>query len=181
MENHHGTSFLPFLILLSFCCYGYSQIICEFTTIMWTNNFLSNSTSSLESCNVTNICCSTFAQHENITAISFASATKIAHIPNHIHLTMPNLRIFDASHNIITEIIDTNFRKLNYLEVINLSYNLIERIPKNIFDDSVALRIIHLGRRYFILIFFIHDICIVCDDLTMLIFSFFSHLQKTTK
>lgn len=123
--------------------HGCSQIVCEFNEIKF--NILTNSNISLQSCNVTNICCSSFEQHENITAISFTSDSKISYIPNQIYLTLPNLRIFNASKNVINEIIKSNFVKLNYLEVIDLSYNLLERIPKNVFDDSLALRMIHLG------------------------------------
>lgn len=151
-----ASSFI-FLVLFSLIGQRCAQIVCNFTVTTW--NFSLNE--SLSTCNVTNICCSNYDQHENVTAISFASNQKISYIPNEIFLTLPNLRIFDASKNAIGEIIKENFVKLKHLEVIDLSYNLIEKIPQHIFDDSLALRTIHLGEIDFICVIYSHSKCVI--------------------
>lgn len=142
MTRLRSSGYLYFTLLL-ILAKGHAQIVCNFTSS--TSNYSDTNETQHFTCTVSSLCCSNYDQHENVTAISFVSDEKFTYIPNQIFLTLPNLRIFDASNNTISEIIRDNFMKLTELEVINLSGNRLEKIPRDVFDDSLALLTVHLG------------------------------------
>ncbi|KAL4226999.1 Leucine-rich repeat serine/threonine-protein kinase 2 [Mactra antiquata] len=102
---------------------------------------------------------------------------KIKHIPDDLHLNMPNLHILDAAHNEIEQFPDTllqskslielrlgtnKIRELNLkyqnfsLEKLDLSWNQLKRLPED--EDGCNVRLFHNMR----------EICLAHNDLMAL-------------
>lgn len=81
----------------------------------------------------------------SVRAISFFKNSYIFYLPIDVSKSFPNLVAYEASETSINEISKVNFKNLRKLLFLDLSYNTIETIFSDTFEDLVELEILRLG------------------------------------
>lgn len=82
---------------------------------------------------------------EFVHGISFRNNTKLEYLPTNVFEKFPNLWIYDAQGCSLKLVEKLNFHKLFNLTAVDLSYNLIDHIPKDLFEDSTSIHIINIS------------------------------------
>lgn len=84
----------------------------------------------------------------SITALEFTRNRKISFLPIRVNKKFPNLLIYAASACGISEISKENFEDMIRLKSLWLSYNNIERIYSDTFEDLQSLENLFLRKIY---------------------------------
>lgn len=81
-----------------------------------------------------------------VHGISFRNNTKVSFLPEKVFGKFPNLLMYDAQGCSISFVDKDNFEKLFKLTAVDLSHNLIDHIPKDLFADSSDIQIIDMSK-----------------------------------
>lgn len=81
-----------------------------------------------------------------VHGISFRNNTKALFLPEKVYGKFPNLLIYDAQGCSISFVDNINFEKLFKLTAVDLSHNMIDHIPKDLFSDSSDIQIIDMSK-----------------------------------
>jgi len=80
--------------------------------------------------------------NDQIQAISFSENQDISYLPDKIYEKYQKVLMFAASSCKIVSVEKSNFEKLFNLTAVDLSDNLLQHIPKDLFQDSQHLQLI---------------------------------------
>jgi hypothetical protein len=83
----------------------------------------------------------------NLGALDLEGNKNIFFLSNSPNAIYPNLQAYAAWNCAIREISATNFRGLVRLKLLNLSYNQIETVGMDAFEDLKALRELYLRKK----------------------------------
>lgn len=84
---------------------------------------------------------------DKMAGIVFHGNKKIFFLPINAYEKFPKLLGYDALACSLTEISKQNFRGLNDLKVLRLSYNNINKIAADTFSDLVSLEVLKLSMK----------------------------------
>lgn len=82
---------------------------------------------------------------ESITGIFYQLNKKISYLPSQLHEIFPNLIALTAHRCSVKAVTRENFRNLNKLKGLWLSYNQIEKIYSDTFEDLISLETLDLS------------------------------------
>lgn len=85
-------------------------------------------------------------ENRNTNLLTFNGNRKIHFLPENIQGSFPNLKEIDANECSIKEISRQNFKHLKQLMKLKLRGNELVKIPKNCFEDLVALEVLDLRK-----------------------------------
>ena len=85
------------------------------------------------------------SRDESVERLDFSGNGKIKFLPIEVDEKIPNMIYFSAGRCSLTKISKANFKGLSKLRVLYLSYNKIEMIGSDVFEDLIALEEVFLG------------------------------------
>lgn len=87
-------------------------------------------------------------RNETIQGLEFFHNDKIQFLPERIAEKFPNLNFYDAMYCRVKKVSKINFQGLFKLTYVYLSYNKIEKLASDTFEDSIALKLLQLSKIY---------------------------------
>lgn len=86
----------------------------------------------------------------SINALSLSNNKRVFFLPIRVQEVFPNLVAYTASNCSLVKISKDNFQNLGSLRYLYMSYNNIDGIPGNTFEDLISLEFIFLGKNIFV-------------------------------
>lgn len=81
-------------------------------------------------------------------ALDFFQNKNVSYLPKHLRNTFPKLHQIHAKACSIKAIFSYNFKNLTMLTFLDLSYNQIERIESDSFNDLTSLEQLFLSKKF---------------------------------
>lgn len=85
---------------------------------------------------------------EHVHGINFSNNSKVLFLPEDLHEKFPSLLMYEARNCKVRSLNKLNFEKLTKLTAVDLSYNFIAHIPKDLFEDSLGIHVINFSMVY---------------------------------
>lgn len=95
----------------------------------------------------------TIVPDSTVSAVAFGGNKKISFLPVELASSFPMLKRFGAVDCSVRSVAKVHFKGLKMLENLFLDGNQIQKIPSDAFEDLVALKNLHMSKKFVFLYF----------------------------